>query len=117
MSVKFIDHSEQVKAQMAANKKAALAAMGLKAVELTINQMQSGYSRRIWQTGDLQRDVNHQVENSAPDTVDVGNSLFYAPFVHEGTRFMDARHYIRDAIMGGATAINKIAQSYLKKGF
>lgn len=115
--MKFIDHSPEVMAQIKANKKAALEAIGLKVVELTVNQMQGGYSRRIWQTGDLQRDVNHQVENSAPDTVDVGNSLFYAPFVHEGTRFMDARPYIRDAIMDGISVIKKIAQSYLKKGF
>lgn len=117
MSVKIIDNSEKVKSQIDQNKKRALTAMGLKGVEVIVNQMQSGYGRPIRITGDLQRDVNSQVENSKADTVDVGNSLDYAKFVHEGTSKMAGRPYITDAIMKSKDNLQDVAKAYLKQGF
>lgn len=111
------DNSAVVQTQMNGNKRAALAAMGLKAVGLTVDKMQSGYGRPIRQTGNLMRDVSSEVENSAPDTVDVGSSLNYALYVHEGTYKMAARPYLRDALNGGASALKEVAESYLKQGF
>lgn len=113
----FIDNSAEVLAQMAANKRAALEAMGLAAVELTVDNMESGYGKPIRQTGDLMRDVHHQVEANGKDTVSVGNSLSYAPFVHEGTYKMKARHYLTDALNGGKEGLQSAAETELKKGF
>ena len=90
-NTEWIDHRAEVLSQLNENKSRVLHAMGIKAVGLINKQMQSGYSGAIRDTGDLMRDVNFQVERSAPDTVDVGNSPKYAPFVHEGTHKMPAR--------------------------
>lgn len=117
MSVKFTDNSREVLSQMNGNVKTALNAMGLKGVELIVRQMQSGYGKPIRQTGDLMRDVNYEVEASGENTVDVGNSLEYATFVHDGTRKMAARPYIKDALLGGEDKISEVAQKYLKQGF
>jgi len=91
--------------------------MGVKGVELILDNMQSGYGKPIRQTGDLMRDVNHEVERSGENTVDVGNSLEYALFVSEGTSKMQGRPYIRDGIMGGISRLQKVAEQELKKGF
>jgi HK97 gp10 family phage protein len=113
----FVDNSGKVKDQMAHNVQAALAAMGIEATGLIVKQMQSGYGKPIWQTGDLQRDVNSAPQNSGPDTVDVGNSIGYGVFVHEGTSRMSGRPYIKDAIMGGTSRLKQVAETELKKGF
>jgi HK97 gp10 family phage protein len=115
--VKFIDHSDEVLALVEANKKRALKAMGVTAEGLVVKKMQSGYGSPIRQTGDLMRDVNHEVEASGKDTVDVGNSLKYAPFVHEGTRRMKGRPYIKDGITGGKGKLEDVATREMKKGF
>ena len=111
------DNSAVIQTQMDGNKRAALTAMGLKAVQLTVERMENGYGRPIRQTGNLMRDVSSEVENSAPDTVDVGSGLNYATFVHEGTYKMAARPYLRDALNGGASELKEVAESYLKQGF
>lgn len=117
IKVNLEDNSDTVIAQVSANKKRALEALGIKSVNLIVKNMQSGYGKPIRQTGDLMRDVNYAVENSATDTVDVGNSLEYAPFVHEGTVKMSARHYIKDAINSGKDTLKAIVEKYLKQGF
>lgn len=133
MPVKFDDYSPEVKAKLEQNVKAALHAIGQKGVELTLGQMQSGYGKPIRQTGDLMRDVQYDMRGE--NTVAIGNSLEYAPFVHEGYaghavymgenigfRVLPGGHtagrpYLRDAIMGGRGAIQSIAEQYLKQGF
>ncbi len=117
MPVRFDDYSPEVKARLEQNIKAALLAIGQKGVELTLGQMESGYGKPIRQTGDLMRDVQYEVERGGENTVDIGNSLEYAPFVHDGTCKMAGRPYLRDAIMGGRGAIQSIAEQYLKQGF
>lgn len=111
------DNTETVQAQMQGNKLRALTAMGLKAVQLTVERMESGYGKPIRQTGSLMRDVSSEVENSAPGTVDVGSGLEYATFVHEGTYKMAARPYLRDALNGGTSELSETAAEYLKEGF
>lgn len=115
MSVSFDDHSPEVKAKLEQNVKAALLAIGQKGVELTLGQMESGYGKPIRKTGDLMRDVQYDMRGE--NTVAIGNSLEYAPFVHDGTYKMAGRPYLRDAIMGGRGAIQNIAEQYLKQGF
>lgn len=117
MAVRFTDNSKQVLAQLEGNVQVALAAMGVKAVGAVVDQMQTGYVRPIWKTGDLQRDVSYEVERSGKDTVDIGNSLDYAPYVHDGTHKMGGRPYLSDGIMKNADEIFAVGQAYLKKGF
>ena len=111
------DNSAVIQTQMDGNKRAALTAMGLKAVQLTVERMENGYGRPIRKTGTLMGNVASEVENSAPDTVDIGNDKGYAVFVHEGTYKMAARPYLRDALNGGASELKEVAESYLKQGF
>ena len=158
VNVTFNDNSAQVLSQLDANKKAALLALGTKAVGMIVEQMETGYhtphkSRKsfvqkvrpgekkyinvfgqklkndnyymdsdggthtaIRDTGELMRDVSYEVERSGKDTVDVGNSLEYGIFIHEGTSRLDSRPYIRDALINGSDALEKVTAAYLKKG-
>jgi hypothetical protein len=79
--------------------------------------MRQGYGKAIRDTGDLQRDVNYQVIDDV--TVEVGNSLEYAPYVHDGTRKMAGRPYIQDALMSrdNQRKLQRVYEQYLKQGF
>ena len=127
----FKDNSAQVKAQMAGNVKAALAAMGVEAVGLTVKQMEHGYTEphatrdmmgrktggthtNIRWHGDLERDVSSEVNGNV---VNVGNSLEYSLFVHEGTSKLNGRPYLKDAVMNGQSRLKQVAENELKKGF
>lgn len=117
MSVKFIDNSDDVLRKMKENEYVATKAVGIKAVGLIVRNMKSGYGKPIRKTGDLMRDVSYgQVDEK---TVNVGNTLDYSLFVHEGTRKMGARHYITDAITSktGVNALQETYEKHLKKGF
>ena len=131
--IQLNDHSEAVLEQMDANVERALTAMGIKAVGLIVRQMESGYTTphknrthgttsdggthtAIRETGDLMRDVSYEVGNSGAGTVDVGNSLEYGVFIHEGTSRLESRPYIRDAMTNGAEELQRVASAYLKMG-
>lgn len=117
--VKITDNSGQVQQQMQKNVKAALTAMGVTGVELVNRQMQSGYGKPIRDTGDLMRDVSFEVEASGENTVDIGNSLYYGPYVHEGTYKMQGRPYITDALFNddAGKALEEVVSDALKQGF
>ena len=117
VKVTFNDNSGRLLSQMQGNARRALTAMGTKAVGLTVQKMQSGYGRPIRQTGNLMRDVAYEVERSGKNTVDIGNSLEYGPFVHEGTYKMAGRPYLRDALTKGRDALQQAAAAQLKQGF
>ena len=136
MEVKLTDNAVRVISQMKDNVEAALTAMGTEAVGLIVNQMETGYEKRIWYTGDLQRDVSYEPDSDGK-SISVGNSLKYAVYVHEGfaghpVYFEDiqgfrvvpgghtaGRPYIRDALEGdnAATALKEVAAEALKTGF
>ena len=103
---------------MNSNASRATLAVGTKAVNLILWQMRQGYGDPIRKTGDLQRDVSYLV-HSAEKKVDVGNTLEYGPPVHEGTRKMEGRPYMRDALLNGKnqTEIKETYKQYLKQGF
>ena len=113
---RFIDHSGDVLSALREAKQAALTAMGTEAVGLIVNKMETGYARRIWRTGDLQRDVAYDNLNPDEGSVDVGNVLDYAPFVHDGTRRMAARPYITDAMTSGEAqqALKGVAEEAIR---
>lgn len=118
-NIKVMDYSPQVIGQMEENTKRALTALGIEAVALIQDGMDTLYGRPIWDTGRLRGNVHSIVENSAPDTVDVGNDVEYAHFVHEGTYKMRARPYIRDTITGAYAQrrMQEVVSAYLKEGF
>lgn len=114
MSVEFKDNSAAVLEAMERAKKKALAAIGLAAVEVTTNYMESRYGKPIRQSGDLMRDANAR-PSQTPDAVDVGNTLDYAPHVHNGTAKMPARPYLRDAIMENTDIWKEVAEEHIGK--
>ena len=73
--VRITNNTDKIMAQFRLNMKSALQAIGVKAVNLTLQKMKSGYGRPIRKTGDLMRDVTYEVENGLADSVDVGNTL------------------------------------------
>lgn len=113
-SVKFISHKQDVLSAMGTAKKRALTAIGEAAVEVTTDYMQSRYGTPIRQSGDLMRDVNFRVVERE-DKVSIGNSLEYAPWVHNGTASMSARPYLRDAATENTDIWQEITEEHLKK--
>ncbi len=92
-------------------------AAGLKAVELIVDQMDKGYANRIYDTGDLMRDVDFQVDGNI---IKVGNSLEYSVPVHVGTRLgLIGRPYITDALTSasGKSELEKVGIKSLSQGF
>ena len=114
----FTDNSGKILTQLDGNVERALEAMGVKAVNLILCQMRQGYGKPIRKKGDLQRDVNYEVDLGTK-SVTVGNSLEYAPHVHDGTSKMEGRPYIRDALTGEShtSQLRKVAEAYLQEGF
>ena len=92
----FKNNKAKVKATLAQRMPDALQAMGDVAVGLIRDKMETGYGRPIRDTGALIADVASQLNG---DVVEVGNTLPYAGFVHDGTYKMEARHYINDALL------------------
>lgn len=91
----FTNNAAAVKRQIMARMPGALEAMGSEAVSMVVAQMESGYGRPIRKTGALMADVSSQVSG---DKVEVGNTLHYALYVHEGTCRMAGRPYITGAL-------------------
>lgn len=118
VKVKLTDNSKIVLDTLDGNIAAALTAMGIKGQNLVLHQMQQGYGKPIRQTGDLQRDVSFEVDEGRR-VVKIGNTLYYAPFVHDGTSKMAGRPYIYDGLSGDGHGkqLLSVAQEHLKKGF
>lgn len=116
--VKLNDNSRVVLKTLDGNVSAALNAMGIKAQNLILRQMQQGYGKPIRQTGNLQRDVQYEV-NERAKVVRVGNTLEYASYVHEGTSKMAGRPYIQDGLTGEnhGKQLRQVAEEALKNGF
>ena len=116
MQIRITDHSPNILAQMQRNVRKLMTAWGQEGVGLTVEQMESGYGKPIRDTGNLIRDVSYAVENSGPDSVDIGNTLEYGPYVHDGTRKMAGRPYLRDGLISGADRLKKTAEEILPEG-
>lgn len=112
------DNSKAIMRQVDTNCTAALHAMGIKAVNLILWQMQHGYGKPIRDTGDLQRDVAYEVLPEEQAVI-VGNGLDYAIYVHDGTRKMTGRPYIRDALTKPTSIkqLEQVAAAYMGQGF
>jgi len=108
------DNSKEVLKQFEHNIPRALTAIGEAAVEVTTDYMKKRYYRPIYLTGDLIRDVNYKVHERS---VDIGNSLNYANWVHNGTMKMAARPYLKDAILENRKIWEEVSSENLSKGF
>lgn len=116
MSVKLENNKKAVMDQLNRNKEKALTVMGEAAVEITTDYMEQKYYHPIHMTGDLIRDASHR-PNAGQNEVQVGNSLEYAPWVHNGTRRMRARPYLKDAILENKKIYEEVAAEALSDGF
>lgn len=112
MSVTFRDNSPAVRYAMARAKVRALTEIGLIAVEVTTDYMQSRYGAPIRQTGDLMRDVNSRVQ-IAESKVAIGNSLNYALPVHNGTSKTSGRPYLFDAATENTDIWKEITEDHI----
>ena len=121
MPVNIEDNSEKIKARMDANVKRALTAMGHVGVESVIDQMNTGYGKPIYQTGQLQRDIKFRTDEAKQEVywgVLMGDlSASYAALVHNGTRGMVGRPFLRDGLLPRAAMLRETAKMYLKEGF
>ena len=97
------DHRAEVRQRVAAGVGAALDAMGATAAGLIVARMAA---MGVRDTGALMADVDWAAGDGA---VDVGNSLDYGRFVHEGTSTTAGRPYIRDALLGAGPALEEAA--------
>lgn len=107
-----VDNTEKYKAMIARNTPAALDAMGDAAVDITRDAILNRYARPIWRTGALYRDV--QKANRTQNSIEVGNTLHYSVFVHEGTYKMGGRGYMRDSLTTNQAA-QQIANAALRE--
>lgn len=120
--IKFVDNSQAVRDAMKQAKKKALTAVGLRGVEETINYMQHGYGRNIYLSGDAQRSISSQVKEDddlvqvGGDPARVGGNLEYLIWVHNGTRRMTARPFLRDAISENTDIWQEVAAEHLGDG-
>ena len=114
---RVVSHSDQISASLSSAIHRGLDAMGLEAVGCMVSQMQNGYGRPIHKTGRLMGSIQHLVENSGPNTVDVGTNVKYAPHVHDGTWKMPGRPFLKDGISRNREHLFNILQEYLKSSF
>lgn len=112
MGIEFKDNSKSVLNAMEVAQKKALTAIGMAAVEVTTDYMQTRYGKPIRQTGDLMRDVNFRVRVE-DDAVDYGVSLSYGVWVHNGTARMAARPFLRDAGIENIDIWEEIAAEHI----
>lgn len=126
--MKLTNNLPKIEKQMRKNVENALVAMGDDAVTSIQYMMLYGYSdphpnrgkgknngyhTQIYDTGALFRDVQYHIDDQ--NTIHVGNTLYYASYVHEGTRKLKGRPYITD----GCTTVadfEGVAKKELKKG-
>jgi HK97 gp10 family phage protein len=121
VAVDFKDNSKQVLSQMEKNIKKALTKMGEVGLEMVIDTMNTGYSKRIWQTGTLQRDqtfrINEDEQSTTWGVLKGDPSAPYAAYVHEGTARMSARPFLKDGILEHKQELIETAESVIKDGF
>ena len=110
MTAAFTSRLPELEATLAQALPAAVRAMGETAVQAVRTQMMTGYTRPVYNTGALHADVRCRAEGAS---VIVGNTLPYAPAVHDGTARMAARPYLQDGLPGGAEAMQDVSAQVL----
>ena len=106
MTATFTSRLPEWEADLAQALPSAARAMGEAAVQAVRAQMLTGYARPVYDTGALHADMRCRAEGAS---VLVGNTLPYAPAVHNGTARAAARPYLQDGLLGSAEAIRDAA--------
>ena len=94
MTATFTSRLPEWEADLAQALPSAARAMGEAAVQAVRAQMLTGYARPVYDTGALHADMRCRAEGAS---VLVGNTLPYAPAVHNGTARAAARPYLPGA--------------------
>lgn len=70
-----------------------------------------GRSKRFTpvRTGHLRRSITHRVERAGERGI-VGTNVKYAPFVHEGTRFMEGRPFLEQGLAASRATIDQLLE-------
>lgn len=124
--MRFKDNSTLILNKVSENSKRAIRAAGNRAVEMVKEKILYGYNEphgndghtEIVDTGALYDSIRSESKRISQNaySVDVGTDLPYAKYVHEGTRKLRGRAFIRDAIRDGADELREIIGNDLQKG-
>ena len=106
MTAAFTSRLPEWEAALAQALPSAARAMGETAVQAVRAQMLTGYACPVYDTGALHADVRCRTEVAS---VLVGNTLPYAPAVHDGTDRAAARPYLQDGLLVSAEAMRDAA--------
>ena len=74
--------------------------------------MRGGYARPVIASGALLRDLRVRAEGRRAE---IGNTLPYAVWVHNGTSRVPARPYLRDGVRGGAEEAARLLADSLRR--
>ena len=105
----FTDHSGKVMSRMDAAVIQAISAMGDTAVAAVQGAMMS-YDPPVLATGALMADVGWAADAR---TLRIGNSLSYAPYVHDGTLRTPARPYLADGMAAALSDMEAVCRDVL----
>ena len=117
MNIEFKDHSEQVLAEINKRINKALTALGFAVVNVTKDYIDNRYGRKIWISGDLYRSITFAPPDIINKTVTIGSNMEYAGWVHNGTARMEARPFLRDAIMENMDIWREVIAEHLGSGW
>lgn len=126
MAVKFIDKSAIVLRQMDSNCMSAMEHIAEAYVESVQYQMLYGYHTphgkdghtEILKSGDLFDSIQAVPHKVSQNTygVRVGSDLDYAGHVHDGTRKLVGRPYIKDGVFNASDTVKEIVAEELPNG-
>lgn len=108
----MISRAEEAVAAVFARAPEAVAAMGEAAVALVRAQMLA-CQPPIKRTGALMADVRFAQDGARGE---VGNTLVYAPLVHDGTTRLPARPYLTQALLSGVPRLKSAAEAVWRDG-
>ena len=119
MNVEFTSHKAEVLSDFEKACETALEAIGQQAegnavTEVTKMVYDQPESPNYTRTGRLRNDIAHEVRRGE-NAVYIGNSVKYAIFIHEGTRKMKARRYLKEAIIRYRDEYKAITEKILDK--
>lgn len=119
MAFVFKNNSNLVLRKMDANARNAVNEAGDLLVESVQNAMLYRYAKEVVNTGALFDSIRAETKRVSQNTysVAVGSDLPYAGYVHDGTRKMKGRPYIRDGVMDAHDDLEKLFAGSLAKGF
>lgn len=118
MEVDFQSHKDEIKKEYDERLETVLEAIGQEAEgnakkEITEMIYDTPESPNYKRTGRLRNDITHEVHKSE-GAVYIGNSVKYAILVHNGTRRMKARRYLKNAVIKYKDEYKAIAEKLLK---